>query len=250
MFKFFNKIRQKLLFENRFSRYLLYAVGEIILVVIGILIALQVNNWNISRQVEKKEITTLKELRSSLMISKMNLANLLANNDRWLAYNYKIKDYLENKKPYDTSLDKCFGTYYWTGKAQLTSAPYDQLKIEGLDLISNEQIRMQLVYIFEDYFGQIKSEHEAWDKDFLAAIIYPQHVTLFKKYYPISYQKYSDEYAKPINYQALLDNQKFINTISENISLKRYSMTFKRDLIMKIDSLNHGISREIERLDN
>lgn len=46
MIKFFRKIRQKLLSENKFSKYLLYAIGEIILVVIGILIALQINNWN------------------------------------------------------------------------------------------------------------------------------------------------------------------------------------------------------------
>jgi hypothetical protein len=43
--KFFRRIRQKLVAENKFSRYLIYAIGEIILVVIGILIALQVNNW-------------------------------------------------------------------------------------------------------------------------------------------------------------------------------------------------------------
>lgn len=54
MLKFFRKIRQGLLSENKFSRYLLYAVGEILLVVIGILIALQVNNWN-TRRVEKQE---------------------------------------------------------------------------------------------------------------------------------------------------------------------------------------------------
>ena len=46
MIKFFRKIRQRLLTENKFSKYLLYAIGEIILVVIGILIALQINNAN------------------------------------------------------------------------------------------------------------------------------------------------------------------------------------------------------------
>jgi len=49
MIKFFRKIRQKLLSENKFNKYLIYAIGEIILVVIGILIALQVNNWNTHR---------------------------------------------------------------------------------------------------------------------------------------------------------------------------------------------------------
>ncbi|WP_273277430.1 DUF6090 family protein [Maribacter polysiphoniae] len=46
MIKFFRRIRQQVLTENKFSKYLLYAIGEIVLVVIGILIALQINNWN------------------------------------------------------------------------------------------------------------------------------------------------------------------------------------------------------------
>ncbi|RNC92076.1 MAG: hypothetical protein ED555_02920 [Allomuricauda sp.] len=62
MIKFFRRIRQKLLEENRFSKYLLYALGEIILVVIGILIALQINNWNEKRvrlQLEKEVVEQL-----------------------------------------------------------------------------------------------------------------------------------------------------------------------------------------------
>mgnify|MGYP000731225644 CR=1 FL=1 len=53
MIKFFRKIRYNLMSENRTGRYLKYAIGEIILVVIGILIALQINNWN----EHKKEIS-------------------------------------------------------------------------------------------------------------------------------------------------------------------------------------------------
>ncbi|WP_149275102.1 DUF6090 family protein [Pareuzebyella sediminis] len=49
MIKFFRKIRQKTLTENKFGKYLTYAIGEIILVVIGILIALQINNWNTNK---------------------------------------------------------------------------------------------------------------------------------------------------------------------------------------------------------
>lgn len=49
MIKFFRKIRQRLLSENKFSKYLIYAIGEIFLVMIGILLALQVNNWNENR---------------------------------------------------------------------------------------------------------------------------------------------------------------------------------------------------------
>jgi hypothetical protein len=56
MLQFFRKLRQKLLTENKFSKYLLYVIGEIFLVVIGILIALQINNWNEARKGKIKEI--------------------------------------------------------------------------------------------------------------------------------------------------------------------------------------------------
>jgi len=62
MIKFFRKIRQKLLSENKFSKYLIYAIGEIVLVVIGILIALQINNWN----EDKKGKVELNQYLSSL----------------------------------------------------------------------------------------------------------------------------------------------------------------------------------------
>ncbi len=62
MLHFFRRIRQRLLTENRFSRYVLYAVGEIVLVVIGILIALQINNWNEDRKNENQNKLMLSQL--------------------------------------------------------------------------------------------------------------------------------------------------------------------------------------------
>jgi len=55
MIKFFRKIRQNLLIENKTGKYFKYAIGEIILVVIGILIALQINNWNENRKHKNKK---------------------------------------------------------------------------------------------------------------------------------------------------------------------------------------------------
>ncbi|HAT67788.1 MAG TPA: hypothetical protein DCS66_24845 [Flavobacteriaceae bacterium] len=66
MIKFFRKIRQKLLSENKFSKYFMYALGEIILVVIGILIALQINGWNTHRVNKNKEQEYLVGLKSDL----------------------------------------------------------------------------------------------------------------------------------------------------------------------------------------
>ena len=66
MIKFFRKIRQNLLSEGKFGKYLKYAIGEILLVVIGILIAVQINNWNIKFQNEEKEILYLTRLTTNL----------------------------------------------------------------------------------------------------------------------------------------------------------------------------------------
>jgi hypothetical protein len=59
MIKFFRKIRHRLLTDNKFSKYLLYSIGEIVLVVIGILIALSINNWNEERLVRHQIKTNL-----------------------------------------------------------------------------------------------------------------------------------------------------------------------------------------------
>ena len=80
MIKFFRRIRQKLLSENKFSKYLIYAIGEIILVVIGILIALQVNNAN--------------EIRKARILEKQYLEQLLEDfrqNKTVVEYWYKEK---------------------------------------------------------------------------------------------------------------------------------------------------------------
>lgn len=80
MIKFFRKIRQRLLVDlpdgktgNRFSKYLLYALGEIVLVVIGILIALQINNWNQTENNRMREVDLLKNLNLEFKKNKANL---------------------------------------------------------------------------------------------------------------------------------------------------------------------------------
>ena len=75
MIKFFRRIRQKLLRENQFSKYLLYAIGEILLVVVGILIALQINNWNESRKMHLQDIEFLKNLKTEFSIDISALAD-------------------------------------------------------------------------------------------------------------------------------------------------------------------------------
>lgn len=80
MIKFFRKIRQKMLTESKFSKYLLYALGEIILVVVGILIAVAINNSQQNKSIQKKEQTYLKGLQEEFNTSKRKLQELLEVN--------------------------------------------------------------------------------------------------------------------------------------------------------------------------
>lgn len=77
MIKFFSKIRQRMLTENKFSKYLLYAIGEIVLVVIGILIALQINNCNENKKTRQRELIILENIIHDLEKDKIGLTKII-----------------------------------------------------------------------------------------------------------------------------------------------------------------------------
>ena len=80
MIKFFRKIRQRLLTENKFSKYLIYAIGEIILVVIGILIALSINNKNDELSERKAEKTFYRNIKQQLLDDAQNIESQVQYN--------------------------------------------------------------------------------------------------------------------------------------------------------------------------
>ena len=84
MIKFFRNIRKNLVAENKTSKYFKYAIGEIVLVVIGILIALQINNWNESRKLQylfaiQSRVKT-RDLNHTYMILTFNSSDLMKHN--------------------------------------------------------------------------------------------------------------------------------------------------------------------------
>ncbi|MBC2844054.1 DUF6090 family protein [Winogradskyella flava] len=89
MIKFFRQIRYDLMKQNKTSKYFKYAIGEILLVVIGILIALQINNWNENRKMQKNEITLLNKLREE---NNLNIRELKDDS----IYRQNLPRYLSN----------------------------------------------------------------------------------------------------------------------------------------------------------
>jgi hypothetical protein len=77
MIKFFRKIRYDIMAKNKTGKYFKYAIGEIILVVIGILIALQINNWNEKHQAQNKMVSNFQNLIEDLKSNKLQLLNLI-----------------------------------------------------------------------------------------------------------------------------------------------------------------------------
>ena len=98
MIKFFRKIRQKLLSENKFSKYLIYAVGEIILVVIGILIALQINNWNEERKDKLREHVILLQLQEEYLSNLEQLEEKMQIREKIINSGLTFLSYLDSSQ--------------------------------------------------------------------------------------------------------------------------------------------------------
>ena len=256
MISFFHKIRWRLAAGDqaaspagRFFRYISYAIGEILLIVIGILLALYLNNLNEQKNIKQDQIRILKELRSNLENTITAFRRSIKTEQNYLGFNQLIIDHLEQKKPYDTVLDKAFGTYYWNISSNPVTGAYDHLKSKGLNLIENDSLRMGISYLFESEFRILKEENQFWSNHFQENVSVPYHVRHFRKYYPDGPPSEDFEFARPLNYSELLNDEYFLNINAEIISNRKWNINSLKGLIEKIEGLKTMIDRELKELD-
>ena len=149
MLRFFRQIRQRLLTENRFSKYLLYAVGEILLVVIGILIALQVDNWNQERQERDEELKFLSRLREDLKVDNAYFRLRIEEANRFEAYGEEFRYCLFEKQQSIEEADALWDLFReFDGSEMLTiqNSTYSEMLYAGrLELISNPELKSLLL---------------------------------------------------------------------------------------------------------
>ncbi|SDQ71445.1 DUF6090 family protein [Flagellimonas zhangzhouensis] len=105
MLQFFRKIRQNLLSEGKTGKYLTYAIGEIVLVVIGILIALQINNWNDNIKKSKLEQETLYNLKGDFELNKAELEGVIKAMESNIDKSVEILNFTGNKDSDNFLLD-------------------------------------------------------------------------------------------------------------------------------------------------
>jgi hypothetical protein len=150
MIKIFRRIRHKLLNEGNLKRYLIYAIGEILLVVIGILIALSINNWNEWRKDRLKEKVILNDLAKNIEINIQTFQNDLRMLEQWIHSSEIIILALGNKIDYSDTLRQHFHLARVTKQNLfISNIGYQSYKDSGLDLITNKNLSEEIIKLYE-----------------------------------------------------------------------------------------------------
>jgi len=153
MIKFFRHIRRSLIQENKMGKYFKYAIGEILLVVIGILIALQINNWNEDKKDRAEERNALIDLKEEFLYNSNVFDNHLNSkkeaNQNWI----KLIDTLSNPSTLnDGSIRR---TRSGSDTYILSQSVFDKLLFTGaIDKIENDSLKTLLSswnYIYKEY---------------------------------------------------------------------------------------------------
>ncbi len=144
MLKFFRKIRHKLLSENQTGKYFRYAVGEIFLVMIGILLALQVNNWNDIRLETKREQTILKNLRTEINDNLTELQRIYNGSEESYRSSVRLLEIIKDDSPINSEeiellLNSIINGFF---SLDLYSASIDEIINTGsLNIIKDVKLR-------------------------------------------------------------------------------------------------------------
>ncbi len=147
MIKFFRNIRKNLLSEGKTSKYFKYAIGEIILVMIGILLALQVNNWNNRRLETTKEQTILKNLRSDFNANITEFNRIYSATEDSYISSISLLEIIKddsdiNPTEIDSLINSIINGFY---SLDLNAASIDELKNSGsLSIIKDSELRKKL----------------------------------------------------------------------------------------------------------
>lgn len=150
MTKLFRRVRQKFLFERKKTKYFKYAIGEIVLVVIGILIALQINNWNENRINNKRLKSYLTEIVKDFKNDSTSIRNEINHAKKYSEARktfLAIKDY--NTLTID-SLEKSLETFY--SKIPFSRSTFDKIESSG---ITNFGEYETLIEHFKTYYSII-----------------------------------------------------------------------------------------------
>ena len=245
MIKFFRKIRQNLIMENKTGkpalpagRYLKYAIGEIVLVVVGILIALQINNWNENRKIENLEISLLIEMQRNLQSDITDMKINKEFHEKGIESAKIILYSFEKNIPPNDSLNKHYGKISLIPKYLTTETAYTSMRREGMRTINNDSLRNAIIYYYE-----IKSQYlvdfnnSEWDVQF------QDSRDISRKYFK-EFQVFND--LVPTDYNELSQSQEYNNYLNNRIGWLVVTINLYNSLNARAENLIEFIDQELQ----
>ncbi|QBA64068.1 DUF6090 family protein [Muriicola soli] len=238
MNKFLRRLRQNSLLKGKSVKYLKYAISEIVLVVIGILIALQINTWNEERKNHEREIKLLTELRTNLQININNLENDIERQIKSAGIINDLLEHLDNKRPYHDSLPYFFNEADYAPDVVLSASAFETLKSTGLELIQTDSLRSSIINLFEVDYPSLIQETKRLEDQVWPAVVVPMYQKHFRR------DKLDKVYVN--DYNALLDDQEFTNMMSFRGNLRRSSTLRKQKAVLKTKNVLNLIDKELK----
>jgi len=179
------------------------AVGlDFVIVVVGVFIGIQVSNWNDFRRDRADERLVLEELRQSLAADVSKLSAVIERLNSAVSEMSELRAHMVAGKPYDRALDQQFGILYGAVDLTLNTGPYEQLQAGRLSLIQNNELRSQIVGVFDNSYSQA----EKYTNEIQIKII-------LDKYWPYFMNNFHEivqwETATPHDYDAFLADPYF-----------------------------------------
>ncbi len=158
--------------KNRVTTYLLYAIGEIFLVVIGILIAVSIDNWNEEKKERKFEHKMLSEIQLALENDIIYFENNIRRLERLDSAIETTLSHIQKKAVYiDSTYNKAgFSSYNLAIGIvyQYNSGPYEALKATGVDKIKNDSLRKELITLYDFEYPRNKDFISYYEQDYRA----------------------------------------------------------------------------------
>jgi len=142
-----------LLADGNLKRYLIYAVGEIILIVTGILLALQINNWNEANKSNRKEQIFLQKLHEELISNASILKKDIAYNEQMIDRIEYILQHFHNDLTCSDSFAHLLPMMTWTYQLTLVSSAFESLKSSGFDIIKSNQLKLKIIALFDHEYS-------------------------------------------------------------------------------------------------
>ena len=229
--------------QDSVRKYLLYAIGEIALVAVGILLALQVNNWNERRKQDKLEKNLLIELRQTI-VSDYRLLNMaIEGNKRIQNSNKIILSHLEQDLPYHDSMAFHFeySNVWW--KLLISTNVFEKAKLYGLDFIENDTTRNMLSDLYEKNvaFGETMDERQSL---YFYTTVTPILIELFES---IDKTWYNPENGNvPKDYDQLKRNETYKSILRTSIGQRGYYNDWLNLTLSSMRELENRLGKEIE----